>query len=186
MTTAHSFKGYEAEIIVVAAADSFCAKPAPALPAEPLPEVLYVAMTRARSMLWLSGTSPEPPPGRAVAAAGEQILAIVETVSQCQQMAVEPQRLTTPGEDRIDLLARIGTQHREWLETTLGRSRPRFGRILGSDGQVLAEPLFWFVHRKRRIACFATKLDQPAREQLERAGIEFLQVGDTLPDSPDR
>ena len=51
-TTSHSFKGYEAEVVIVVGADQFCAKGAGVLANN-----LYVAMTRARSVLTLFSQS---------------------------------------------------------------------------------------------------------------------------------
>lgn len=60
VSTAHSFKGYDAELVVVAGADTF------ATSREPLPAPLYVAMTRARTGLLVTGTCQPPgsPSGR--------------------------------------------------------------------------------------------------------------------------
>ncbi len=67
VTTPHSFKGYDAEIVVVSGATHF------EKGGELWPAPLYVAMTRARTLLWVTGTldgdprliealtPPEPP-----------------------------------------------------------------------------------------------------------------------------
>ncbi|MCX6020098.1 MAG: AAA domain-containing protein, partial [Chloroflexi bacterium] len=49
VTTAKAFKGYDAEIVLVAHAQQFCAREEGVLP-----ESLYVALTRARSLLWVT------------------------------------------------------------------------------------------------------------------------------------
>ncbi len=51
VTTPHSFKGYEAELVVVLGLDGFCNRDG-----ELLPEALYVALTRARTWMWVSAT----------------------------------------------------------------------------------------------------------------------------------
>ena len=49
-TSPHSFKGYDAEIVVIPNVESFCTRVG-----QPLSQALYVAMTRARSVLALYG-----------------------------------------------------------------------------------------------------------------------------------
>lgn len=51
VTTPHSFKGYDSEIVCIPAADAFTSRGN-----EILAKNLYVAMTRARSLLYVSGT----------------------------------------------------------------------------------------------------------------------------------
>jgi len=51
VTTPHSFKGYEAELVYVVGVDRFATETAA------LPAPLYVALTRARSVLVTSGTA---------------------------------------------------------------------------------------------------------------------------------
>ena len=53
VTTAHSLKGHEGEVVIVPAADKFAAKQDGRVRAT-LPHVLYVALTRARSVLYVS------------------------------------------------------------------------------------------------------------------------------------
>jgi superfamily I DNA/RNA helicase len=52
VTTAHSYKGYEAEVVCVAGVDGFVTRAG-----EILARPLYSALTRARSILHVSGTS---------------------------------------------------------------------------------------------------------------------------------
>jgi superfamily I DNA/RNA helicase len=62
--TPHSFKGYDAEIVFIPAADSFVAKESGRY--DILANPLYVAMTRARSMLTISATKSEGEPSQRI------------------------------------------------------------------------------------------------------------------------
>lgn len=55
LTTPHSFKGHDAELVVVAGADRFVAR------GQILHTPLWVAMTRARTLLLVTATEPEHP-----------------------------------------------------------------------------------------------------------------------------
>lgn len=72
VVTPHAIKGFDAEIVFVVGADRYRA-------AErgPLPSALYSAMTRARSLLFVTAT-PQDEPGRAIWAAIEQSAADLE------------------------------------------------------------------------------------------------------------
>jgi len=59
ITTPHSFKGYDAEVVVVPGIDRFAPQ------GNLLTAPLYVALTRARTVLWATATSA--PPGSAAA-----------------------------------------------------------------------------------------------------------------------
>ena len=62
VTTAHSLKGHESEVVIVACADRFVMR-RPENEDErwqPLSSALYVALTRARSLLWISATRAHP------------------------------------------------------------------------------------------------------------------------------
>ncbi|MCI0591579.1 MAG: hypothetical protein L0Y67_08310 [Gammaproteobacteria bacterium] len=51
--------------------------------------------------------------------------------------------------------------------------------ILASDGEILAEPVFWFKENNQVIACFGN--EQPGahiRFKLEDAGIEIIIPGE--------
>ena len=79
ITTAHSFKGHEAEIVCVPGVERFVARSAD--PPEILARALYVALTRARSVLYVSGTSPTDPTSPAGWASQTVLSALAETLA---------------------------------------------------------------------------------------------------------
>ncbi len=81
VTTAHSFKGHEAEIVAVPGVERFVARSAE--PPRILARALYVALTRARSVLYVSGSSVPDPTSRA-GAMSERVL---QTVAESAERA---------------------------------------------------------------------------------------------------
>ena len=69
VTTPHSFKGYDAELVIVAGVDGFHAE------GRPLAAPLYVALTRARTMLLVTGT-------RTASGAGADVVRAVEDAAK--------------------------------------------------------------------------------------------------------
>ena len=65
VTTPHSFKGYDAELIVVAGVDGYCSG------GEVLHAPLYVALTRARTLLFATATRAAGGPSAALVRALE-------------------------------------------------------------------------------------------------------------------
>jgi superfamily I DNA/RNA helicase len=66
VTTPHSFKGYDAEVVFVAGADGFCAGGV-------LASTLYVALTRARSVLEIYCSDGRDEHGRTITAALDSV-----------------------------------------------------------------------------------------------------------------
>jgi superfamily I DNA/RNA helicase len=90
VTTPHSFKGYEAEVVLVPCADQFAA--AQLVRAESL----YVALTRARSLLWVSALArPASSGGAAVVAALASVRADLAAAAGPGPIA-EPVALASP------------------------------------------------------------------------------------------
>ena len=72
VTTPQSFKGYEAELVAVIGLDGFCTRGGVLLT-----QALYVALTRARTWMWVSGTRVAPGvPSGAIIAAAERAVAL--------------------------------------------------------------------------------------------------------------
>lgn len=72
VVTPHAIKGFDAEIVFVVGADRFRS-----MERGPLPSALYSAMTRARSLLFVTAT-PQDGPGRAIWTAIEQSVTDLE------------------------------------------------------------------------------------------------------------
>ena len=101
VTTPHSFKGYEAEVVLIPCVDQFVTGEG-----QILANGLYVAMTRARSLLAIYGINTGSSASRS----------LMETIADCVAMQNAPPTIdasTSIQDDLIDILKRIGTEHRD-------------------------------------------------------------------------
>jgi superfamily I DNA/RNA helicase len=166
-TTPHSFKGYDAEVIVIPAADRFYAPGRGALANE-----LYVAMTRARSLLALFTAS----------GCDEIIEALKRCSDQLLYTPVVDPALSARDEFR-GLLEVLGDQQGQWLYGLLSSHHIVQEPIVAPDGEVVAEPVFWLTakdHRKH--ACFGKiKPSQTTLTRLADLGVAVLPVGAAVP-----
>ena len=168
VTTPHSYKGYESEVVMIPGVDQFVTGDGQMLASN-----LYVAMTRARSMLAIYGITGG-------SAASRQL---TQTISQCvETMSSRPDidRSSSTQDDLKDILENIGSEHRKWLADLWKRFEIRQEPITDSDGRLLAQPLFWFENDGVRVACFGSDVvshDQQIR--LRQSKIKALQVGAT-------
>ena len=164
-STAQSFKGYEAEIVVVAGADRFVAQDRGILANN-----LYVAMTRARSVLAVFGL-------RGKSDDGSRIMSVLR---ECHALLTEVpavQAESSMVDVAEELLRLIGAKHRAWLKSVLKKHAIEQDPIFAGDGEVIADPLFWFDHGGTRYACFKEGPKQAIANRLEDAGIKLLLPG---------
>jgi len=171
ITTAHSFKGHEAEVVFIAGVDRFAARKEGRQ--VPLPQALYVAMTRARALLRISGLAhPDSP-------AAQRVIAALADSHQRQRRLPEHDR-----PDRqmlLELERRLGPAHRAWLASLCDRVRLDCEPLRDRDGRVVAEPLFGFAHGRARYACFGDRsLDEATAQAVARLGVRVLPVGERL------
>lgn len=171
VTTAHSFKGYDSEIVAVPAADKFVATVEGEKGA--LSHPLYVAMTRARSVLYVSSITRSP---------GSPSAAIVDALQTC----LEDQRsvpLASPActlaEEYLEIVERIGNEFRSWFQSIASTS-VQCGPILRADGSVAAEPVFHFKRGGKWMACFSSPLTQFATQELLDLGVTPIRPGEDL------
>jgi len=167
-TTPHSFKGYDAEVIVIPSADAFIAKGKGILANE-----LYVAMTRARSILTLftgSGTG-----------------AINQTLKKCaNQIADTPvvDKEISHRDDFHGLLGALGGKTiGPWLHQLMSKHHLFQEPLINPEGVVVAEPVFWLKTNSGRVhACFGPKHPPKATlDRLKSLGIAVLPTGNSLP-----
>lgn len=165
-TTSASFKGYDSEIVIVPAIDYYRAKGKGVLANN-----LYVAMTRARSILTLfahNSTQPE----------AKLIFQAVETCLDCLYERPTVDSMISPQDDLEDLVGVIGEKHRKWLYGIWSKFRPSQEPILTQAKELIAEPLFWFKHGSKVLACFGEKLPkQRVLQKLEDHGVSILTLG---------
>jgi superfamily I DNA/RNA helicase len=166
-----SFKGYEAEVVVIGGVERFIAQ------GEILPNNLYVAMTRARSVLAIYAYQQARPKPEATK--------LLETVEKCLDGLLERPKVEqeiSNLDDFEDLLGRLGADNRSWLAGLWKSYMIQQEPIMAKDGEILAEPLFWFQDDDRVFACFGD--DDPgahALHKLEDNGIEVVRPGQELP-----
>ena len=168
MTTSHSYKGYESEVIIIPGVDQFVTGKG-----EILANNLYVAMTRARSLLAIYGT-------RNGSSSGPQIF---ETLNSCTELlktkadvASETSRLDAVN----NLLEQIGVEHRNWLKQLWTRFDIKQEPIFDEAGNVLSQPLFWFNDGDLRYLVLSDSNDVTT---TSIPNAILLKVGDPIPAS---
>jgi hypothetical protein len=170
-TTAQSFKGYDAEIIVIPGVDSFVAKDV-----GPLASSLYVAMTRARSILAVYGLKQQKQPQAD----------LMEVIDACYKVVIESpdvEKSLSKIDEFEDLVCCVGTVHRDWLGNVVKRFNIEQEPILSVEREVIAEPVFWFRQGSRKFACFGGReLGKAERFRMEDEGVELIRPGDALPE----
>ncbi len=167
VTTAHSFKGYDAEVVIIPAVDQYMAKGKGVLA-----NSLYVAMTRARSILTLFSQTMVSPDARTLYRILDDCLA-----NLTEHPLVESE--TSALDDLHEMLNLVGKEHRRWLWSIWNKFNVSQEPLISSSGEVIAEPLFWFKADDHVHACFGTELPrQRVLQRLEDLGVELLRVGD--------
>ena len=136
-------------------------------------------MTRARSVLAIFAYEQAKPKPEAVT--------LLSTVEKCldallEQPKVESEISTV--DDFEDILGRLGTgkDKRAWLERVCKSYLIQQEPIIARDGEIMADPLFWFQVDDRMFACFGN--EEPGSHtlhKLEDAGIEVIRPGQELP-----
>jgi hypothetical protein len=164
-STAQSYKGYESEVVVVAGADRFVAQEKGILA-----NGLYVAMTRARSLLAVYGVKDKSANGGRIMSVLGECLALLTEVPEVQADA-------TTVDVAEEVLRQIGPKHRDWVKKIVNQHTIEQDPIFAEDGEIIAEPLFWFLHGDTKYACYADEPKQAVRHRLEDAGIKLLLPG---------
>lgn len=167
VSTAHSFKGYESEAIVVPCADRFSTKSGAVLGS-----ALYVAMTRARSLLYVSaierrGNGPE----RAVVEALKDVDLLLRGALPMEAVALEGSDATA------ELAGLVDAGKAAWVLELAKRTKLVQEPILDEDGAIVAEPRFWFEHEGARYAYFDEPPVGAAAHDVEDAGIVVMREG---------
>ena len=163
LTTSHSYKGYESEVVIIPGVDQFVTGQG-----QVLANNLYVAMTRARSLLAIYGTDDGSATTRNIFEQLESCLKLLKV-----RPTVESE---LSGQDEFnDLLEQVGKQHQKWLHQLWRRFNISREPLLNNEGDVIAEPLFWFEKDGCVIAC---KRDPSVASVLENG--KWFDVGTPL------
>jgi hypothetical protein len=174
-STSHSYKGYESEVVVIAGVEQFMAKERGILANN-----LYVAMTRARSVLAIYAYAPKDPSGNK-----HKLLTTLQTCLDGLLERPTVDREISNLDEFEDLLGQLGAEadaaKREWLAKLWKSYLIQQEPITAADGEILAEPLFWFQVDGRVFACFGSENPGPhALHKLEDNGIEIVRPGQDL------
>jgi superfamily I DNA and RNA helicase len=169
VTTSHSYKGYESEVVMIPCVDQYVTGDGQILASN-----LYVAMTRARSLLAIYGIREGSTASRKL---NETIVGCVAAMNWTPIVDSS----SSIQDDLNDILDQIGTEHRSWLVDLWKRFKIRQEPITDSEGRIVVEPLFWFEHDEDLYACFGVEPstnDQPIRFEANR--ITLLKAGGNL------
>ncbi len=142
VTTSHSYKGYESEVIMIPCVDQYVTTDGQILASN-----LYVAMTRARSLLAIYGIREGSTASRT----------LTQAISDCVSALNSSPGVETPTsiqDDINDILDSIGHEHRKWLVDLWKRYDIRQEPLIDGEGKVIAEPLFWIKKDAAVFACF--------------------------------
>ncbi|MCO4762510.1 MAG: hypothetical protein KC502_13450 [Myxococcales bacterium] len=173
VTTAHSFKGYESEVALVACADTFVA-PGTASGMRPLVAPLYVALTRARSLLMVTAAAqPKSTAARR----------IVSALIGCRDQQNNAPLVTDdlPRARLLTLLARrLGDPELvTWLKDLDERMQLSTEPIWTPDGRLLAAPVIQLRLGRSKWAVFVPPgPSADIRAHLQRGGISVLSPGE--------
>ena len=164
VTTPHSFKGYDAEVVLVAAAEQFNARETGILS-----ETLYVAMTRARSVLEVFGQN------RTGRGHGAEILNALE---DCADDSLSASTTAFDSDDLELLVTQLGEDHRAWLTRLKRHHDLGLEPIRGELGAIVAQPVFSYTAAGRTVACFAETPRPAIAALLQDAGVRVILPGE--------
>lgn len=168
VTTPHSFKGYEAELVYVPGVDQFHDG------AAPLAAPLYVALTRARSMLVASGIDTSGP--------GQRIVAVMREVGDLAATApvVDDSHSMAKKDTEKLLRTALEPEHEPWFDDLVASHELTVDALVDAAGEVIAEPLFVARSGDRRVAYYKADAPpaRPERFRLEDAGFAVGIVGE--------
>lgn len=166
VTTPNSYKGYESEVVIIPCADQFISGKR-----EILANSLYVAITRARSLLAIYSQKSNSPLSRKL---NETITSCIDNLNWTPPI----EAITSIQDDQNDILDQIGQEHRKWLIKLWQQFEIRQEPITDNSGSIIVEPLFWFATGNKTYACFNNELFTAEIVcKLVDAGVAVLKIG---------
>jgi hypothetical protein len=170
VTTPHSFKGYEAELVYVPGVDLFHDGDTP------LAAPLYVALTRARSVLVTSGIDTSGPGQRVVAVMRE-----IGDLAGAAPLVDNSHSLASKDIERF-LRAKLGPEHEAWIDDIVASYELSVDVLTDATGEIIAEPLFVARTGGTRVAFYKADAppSRPERFRIEDAGLVVGIVGAPL------
>ncbi len=168
-TTSHSFKGYDSEVVIIPGVDQYKAQGKGVLANN-----LYVAMTRARSVLALFSQQMNEPNAK-------KLYQVIEDCLGHLEEAPDVDSEISPQDDIVELLEHIGSEHRKWLLSLLSKVRVAQEPLMTKTGEVIAEPLFSFRIGNQTYACFGVELPRKRiLQRLEDFEVKPIVAGETI------
>jgi len=168
-TTSHSYKGYDSEIVIIPGVDQYKAQGKGVLANN-----LYVAMTRARSVLTLFSQSMKDQDSRLLYEVLEDCLANLEE-------SPEVDSEISPQDDLVELLDCIGSEHRKWLIGIWNKYGIIQEPLMTEKGEIIAEPLFRFKVDGQNYACFGKELPRKRiLQRLDDFNVKVVEAGEEL------
>jgi len=160
VTTPHSFKGYECEIAMVVGADAFWGDGGI--------ETLYVAMTRGRTILEVSGV-------RCNGGRSKQIMRALSTVANQIRASGPPPNEMPKGKEWIDeLIDRAPIEFVTLISNLKNKAddiQLNNEPICADDGSTIAEPDFVFTNDDgQKTAVFFDPIDEATKTKLAQKG----------------
>ena len=118
------------------------------------------------------------PAGRA-----SSVAVVATTIADCvaiQKAAPYIDASSCNQDDLIDILKRIGAQHRLWLVNLWKSHEIHQEPIMNDSGQIIVDFLFWFEHDGMKRACFenGTADNEVFADSLVVHRIRILDAGD--------
>jgi superfamily I DNA/RNA helicase len=166
-TTSHSFKGYDSEVVIIPGVDQYKAQGKGVLANN-----LYVAMTRARSVLALFSQ-------RMNDLEAKKLYQVIEDCLGHLEEAPDVDSEISPQDDIVEILEHIGSEHRKWLMELWSKVRVAQEPLMTKTGEVIAEPLFSFRIGKQTYACFGSELPRKRiLQRLEDFDVKPIVAGD--------
>ena len=135
---------------------------------------LYVAMTRARSLLTLFAQRMK----------SDEAKTLYTVMEDCLGNLEEPQKIESDisrQDDVVAILDCIGHEHRKWLVNIWNRHRVSQEPLTTKSGEIVAEPLFHFRANNQHHACFGNEPPrQRIRQKLEDYNIRLFEPGQEI------
>jgi hypothetical protein len=107
----------------------------------------------------------------------KRIFKAVEDCLDCLEARPAIDAEISPQDDLEDVLLWIGEENRRWLERIWLEKEVSQEPIFAENGELIAEPLFWFREHGVIHACFGREvLSTRALQKVEDYGVKILNV----------
>lgn len=168
-TTSHSFKGYDSEVVIIPGVNQYQAHGKGLLA-----NSLYVAMTRARSILAMFSSTVQNADAQTLHQVIEDCLGhLDETPDVDSEMSLQS--------DVVEILEQLGNEHRRWLLDLMSKVEIVQEPLLTETGEVIAEPLFRFQIHQQTYACFGREYPRKrVMQRLEDFGVKPILAGEDM------